>query len=128
MMLMPWGPSAVPTGGAGVAAPAWIWIFTTAATRRFAIVPSLLSELELGDVGELELDRRLATEDVHEHLELRAVDIDLADDAVEVGKRSGDHAYLLGHFVLELRPHLLLGGGALDLLAGTEDVFDFSTR
>ena len=37
MMLMPWGPSAVPTGGAGVAAPAWIWIFTTAATLRFAM-------------------------------------------------------------------------------------------
>ena len=32
MMLMPCGPSAVPTGGAGVAAPAWIWIFTIAAT------------------------------------------------------------------------------------------------
>src|SRR3954451_2882784 len=37
MMLMPCGPSAVPTGGAGVAAPAWIWIFTTAATRLFAM-------------------------------------------------------------------------------------------
>src|SRR5881396_8342 len=37
MMLMPCGPSAVPTGGAGVAAPAWIWIFTIAATRRFAM-------------------------------------------------------------------------------------------
>ena len=37
MMLMPCGPSAVPTGGAGVAAPAWIWIFTMAATLRFAM-------------------------------------------------------------------------------------------
>src|SRR5919107_20169 len=26
MMLTPWGPSAVPTGGAGVAAPALIWV------------------------------------------------------------------------------------------------------
>jgi hypothetical protein len=43
MMLTPWGPRAVPTGGAGVAAPAGIWILTTAATRRFAIrVPSPL--------------------------------------------------------------------------------------
>src|SRR6476646_7389694 len=91
MMLMPCGPSAVPTGGAGVAAPAWIWIFTTAATLRFAIftrslsaahdtcaavVRSLASSLrpsgcahrrvrhvlQLGDISELELDRRLAAE------------------------------------------------------------------
>src|SRR3954469_25045567 len=38
MMLMPWGPSAVPTGGAGVACPAGIWIFTTAASFFFAIL------------------------------------------------------------------------------------------
>src|SRR5205085_5925205 len=30
MMLTPWGPRAVPTGGAGVAAPAGIWSLTTA--------------------------------------------------------------------------------------------------
>jgi hypothetical protein len=28
MMFTPWGPSAVPTGGAGVALPAGIWSFT----------------------------------------------------------------------------------------------------
>src|SRR3954453_18271888 len=38
MMLMPWGPNAVPTGGAGVAPPAWIWILTTAASFFFAIL------------------------------------------------------------------------------------------
>ena len=38
MMLMPCGPSAVPTGGAGVACPAGIWIFTIAASFFFAIV------------------------------------------------------------------------------------------
>src|SRR6266853_351003 len=32
MMLRPWGPNAEPTGGAGVAAPASIWSFTTAVT------------------------------------------------------------------------------------------------
>src|SRR4051812_26777583 len=37
MMLMPCGPSAVPTGGAGVAWPAGIWIFTIAASLFFAI-------------------------------------------------------------------------------------------
>src|SRR5262249_33453258 len=43
MMLMPCGPSAVPTGGAGVAWPAGIWIFTIAASFFFAIsfAPSL---------------------------------------------------------------------------------------
>src|SRR5262245_39285977 len=115
MMLMPCGPNAVPTGGAGVAAPAWIWIFTTAATRRFAIV----SFLELCDVAEVELDRCLASEDVHEHLELRAVDIDLADHAVEVGERPGDDPHLLTDLVLEPRPHLLLGGRALLLHSRT---------
>src|SRR3954466_10964110 len=39
MMLMPCGPSAVPTGGAGVAWPAGIWIFTIAASFFFAIFP-----------------------------------------------------------------------------------------
>src|ERR671919_668082 len=32
MILTPWGPSAVPTGGAGVAFPAAIWSFTIACT------------------------------------------------------------------------------------------------
>src|SRR5690606_25207348 len=32
MMATPWGPRAVPTGGAGVAPPAGIWILTIAAT------------------------------------------------------------------------------------------------
>src|SRR5712671_4740393 len=108
MMLMPCGPSAVPTGGAGVAAPAWIWIFTTAATLRFAISYSLaLSALQLCYVAEFELDWGLAAEDVHEHLELRAVDVDLADHTVEVGERPRDHAHLLAHLVLEPRSRLL---------------------
>jgi hypothetical protein len=41
-MLTPWGPSAVPTGGAGVAFPAAIWSFTIACTF-FAIVASLFA-------------------------------------------------------------------------------------
>src|SRR2546423_7333773 len=32
MMLIPWGPSAGPTGGAGVALPAAIWSFTCVCT------------------------------------------------------------------------------------------------
>src|SRR5687768_14123091 len=37
MMLIPWGPSAVPTGGAGFARPAGIWSLTNPVTF-FAIV------------------------------------------------------------------------------------------
>jgi hypothetical protein len=37
MIATPCGPSAVPTGGAGVAAPAAIWILTTAATLFLAM-------------------------------------------------------------------------------------------
>src|SRR5215211_4188802 len=119
-MLMPCGPSAVPTGGAGVAWPAGIWIFTTAANLFFAIsfarslrrrvpaprtfarwratsarsarlrLPLHLSELR--DLAELELDWCLTSEDVHEHRELRTGDVDVGDRAVEVGERSGNDA------------------------------------
>ena len=42
MIATPCGPRAVPTGGAGVAWPAGIWILTTAATFFFAIARSYL--------------------------------------------------------------------------------------
>ena len=42
MMATPCGPSAVPTGGAGVACPAGIWILTTAATFFLAMGSCLL--------------------------------------------------------------------------------------
>ena len=78
------------------------------------------------DVAELELHRSLASEDVHEHLEPRAVDVDLADHAVEVGEGPVDDPHLLGDVIREPRAHLLLAGGAaLFLHAGTEDVLDF---
>src|SRR5580698_10319578 len=80
----PWGPSAVPTGGAGVAPPAGSWIFTMARTLFLGGIAFLLARAlwatyeisgpvwmsELGDLAELELDGRLTPEDVHEHLEL----------------------------------------------------------
>src|SRR6476620_4963692 len=151
MMLMPCGPNAVPTGGAGVAPPAWIWIFTTAASFFFAIVfvapftahrdhrPRRFVDmscvascgarvLELGHLAELQLDRGLAAEDVHQHLELRAVDVDLADRAVEVGERSRGDPHLLAHLVLEPRPHLLLLLAALDLLALAQPLLDLAAR
>src|SRR5947209_18732791 len=52
MMLTPWGPSAVPTGGAGVACPAGTWSFTTAVIGL--AIRSLSMSLQLQVV---ELDR-----------------------------------------------------------------------
>src|SRR3954449_7491694 len=39
MMFTPWGPSAVPTGGAGVAAPACSWTLTSAAIFFLGGIP-----------------------------------------------------------------------------------------
>src|ERR1043165_4555124 len=72
MMPTPCGPSAVPTGGAGVALPAVIWILTIAATFFFAMTGflawvlgcSVSAALQLGDLAEVHLHQGLATEDV----------------------------------------------------------------
>src|SRR5206468_7533687 len=113
MIATPCGPRAVPTGGAGVAAPAGIWIFTTAATRflAMAVLPVSWVALELRHFGELELDRGLPAEDVDEDLDLELVLVDLGDLAGEVGERPGLDPDALAHLVLQLRP-LPLGGGA----------------
>src|SRR2546426_1250649 len=135
MMATPWGPSAVPTGGAGVAAPALIWILTTAATFFFAMslsaclaygamwcasgrkrptsVPgprgpaqaggSTRAWLELGDLGELQLDGGLPAEQVEEHLDLELVLVDLDDLAVELGEGPFLDPHGLAHLVLEAR-------------------------
>src|SRR3954453_20595227 len=143
MVCTPWGPSAVPTGGAGVALPAGSWIFTTATTRLFAIgnlsrnertrVPAPVRYrrgpkrgLELGDLAELELDRGLPAEDVDEHLQLELVLVDLGDGAGEVCERTFLHADRLPHLVFEPRAGLLLRLDALDL--DLEDALDLLAR
>src|SRR5437868_13777193 len=108
MMLMPCGPSAVPTGGAGVALPACSSSFSTA--RTFFLPISLV---DLFHLQQVELDGRLAPEHVDQHLQLALLGVDLVDLAVEVGERSIDHAYRLADLELDpdLRsflPHLLL--------------------
>ena len=103
----PCGPRAVPTGGAGVAAPAGSWIFTMAATRRRAmkVLPLSFSarRSELGYLAELELDRGLATEDVDEHLQLKLVLVDLGNLAGEVGERTLLDSNRVADLVLEAR-------------------------
>src|SRR5579862_4864544 len=81
MMLTPCGPSAVPTGGAGVAAPACSCTFTTAATFFFlggmCCFPLSVLRSDLGDLVERELDRGLPAEDRDEDLQLLGVRVDL---------------------------------------------------
>src|SRR4051812_44579579 len=96
MMLTPCWPRAGPTGGAGVAAPALICSLMTPASFFLGGMFGFLvcAELELRDLVEGQLDRRLAAEDRHQHLELLAVEVDLVDGRRQrreraVGDRDG---------------------------------------
>src|SRR5438093_5281928 len=124
MMLTPCGPSAVLTGGAGVALPAAIWSFTTAWIFFDMSAASLLFSARgappprgsyadasprifrprlgmaagasnLLHLQEVQFDRRRAAEDRHHHLQRVPVDIDLIDHAVEARKRTFVDANLL---------------------------------
>src|SRR5215208_5454085 len=84
MMLMPCWPSAGPTGGAG---DAWPPGACSLMVVRTFLAMRLLDLLHLVVA---DLDRRLATKDGYQHLELRRVLVDLGDLAGEVGERAGD--------------------------------------
>src|SRR5438128_2085811 len=138
MMLTPCWPSAVPTGGAGVAWPARICSLTFARTfLRGRLAPVALMPCtscgaigpaasrdrcscgsDLLDLVEAKLDRRLPVEDVDEDLELALVEVDLADRAVEVGERPGDDAHHVALLELEAERGLHL------LLLDREDLLD----
>src|ERR671922_1054689 len=92
-MLMPCGPRAVPTGGAGVALPAGSWSVRTA--RIFLATGRSVPFSEFLDLEEVELDGRLAAEDAHEHLDLVALGIDFVHRADELGERPVGHAHAL---------------------------------
>src|ERR687896_1107668 len=98
MMLMPCWPSAGPTGGAAVACAAGAWTFTIA--RTFLAIG-----LQLLDLQEVELHRRLAAEDADEDLGLVLLGVDLVDGPDELGERTvlDAHALALGELDLELR-------------------------
>src|ERR671932_2350005 len=102
MMLTPCWPSAGPTGGAGVAAPALIWSLMTAVNRFLGGMTSFFvtgwngpvaesrrerasggvrrgPSSDLLDLVERQLDRRLAAEDGDQHLQLLLLGVDLVD-------------------------------------------------
>src|SRR6476619_6164569 len=117
MMFTPCGPRAVPTGGAGVAAPACSCTLTSAAIfflggllfRILCVVRRGLVELEAGtptlalppgccfaersdllDLREAQLDRGLPAEDLDEGLDPLGLGVDLGDRRVERGERTVD--------------------------------------
>src|SRR5262245_7040573 len=100
MMFTPRCPSAGPTGGLGLAAPAGIWSLISAMTF-FAIRASGLLDLH-----EVELDRRGAPEDADEHAQLPLVWLHFLYHPVEVLERSVDHLHLLTLLEEDLRLRL----------------------
>src|SRR5450830_978913 len=130
MMLTPCWPSAGPIGGAGVAAPAWIWslirpvtfFFFGGISGPYYLVTSSRApsrddargpSSDLGDLAERQLDRGLPAEDRHQHLELLRLGVDLGNGGGERVERTvGD-----GHGLADREVDLdLLGGLGLGLL------------
>src|SRR5687768_9484308 len=110
MMLTPCWPSAGPTGGAGVAAPALIWSLMTAVNRFLGGMSSFFvtgwngpvagshrarasgggrrgPSSDLLDLAERQLDGGLAAEDGDQHLQLLLLCVDLVDRCGEGGER-----------------------------------------
>src|SRR5215469_11323022 len=118
MMFTPCGPSAVPTGGAGVAWAAGSCTLTTAASffllGGIEVCPYLYGFLDLGHLVERQLDRGLAAEDRHQHLELLGVGVDLVHGGGQRGERAVHYRNALADLVVDLRRGL--GLGLLDLL------------
>src|SRR5437763_4035824 len=88
MMLTPCGPTAVPTGGAGVALPAGICSFTCAVIF-FAI------GLNLFHLQEFQLHGRPAAENRHHHTQCAALGIVLVPLAGEIRERPIHHEHRL---------------------------------
>src|SRR5881227_3590666 len=95
MIFTPCCPSAGPTGGAGLACPAWICnlispvtFFFGAMSVRFLFFLGQRCQLDLRDLVEGQFDGCLAAEDGHQHLELLLFGVDLADGGRQRRERS----------------------------------------
>src|SRR5439155_1266957 len=109
MMLTPWGPSAVPTGGAGVACPAGTWSFTTAVIGL--AIRSLSMSLQLQVV---ELDRGRPPEQGYGDADLPLVGQHLFHRSGEVRERPLGDLHDLSHQERDLLLGLLFLHGLLD--------------
>src|SRR5436305_6325710 len=123
MMLTPAWPSAGPTGGAGVAAPAGICSFTIPMTFFAINYPLGAPKSDLLHLREVQLDRRLPAEDRDHDLQGVAVEVDLVHRAREVVEGAVGDAHLLRLLEHVLRLRLLLGGDHL-----LEDLVDLQLR
>src|ERR1044072_369365 len=110
MMFTPCWPSAGPTGGAGLACPAGI---CNLISPVFFFAITILSSFF--DLPILQLDRRVAAENVHRDLQLAARRIDLFDDPVEVHERPVRDLHILAHRELDLRTLRVFALGNLRL-------------
>src|ERR1051325_10949573 len=116
MMFTPCWPSAGPTGGAGFARPPGIC--------SLMIVRTFLAlSVQLLRLAECEIHRHLALEDVHEHLQLLGVRVDVDDLAVEVGERPRGYLDRLAERELHLRAR-----GLAESRAGGQDPVDLGLR
>src|SRR6478735_11362911 len=122
MMFTPWGPRAVPTGGAGVAAPAFSCTLTRAAIFFLGGMSSLgslrvvrgwngLLGSDLLDLAEAQLDRGLPAEDLDEGLDPLRLRVDLGDRRVQGGERAVHDHDRVGHVEVGDLDLLALGGG-----------------
>src|SRR3989440_11595700 len=119
MMFTPCWPSAGPTGGAGFACPPGICSLMS--VRTFLAIGG--ASVELLDLVEGQLHGDLALEDVHEHLQLLLVRVDVDDLAVEVGEWARGYLDRLAERVLDLGARALTGRGA-----GAQDPVDLALR
>src|SRR5262245_36331227 len=112
MMLTPCGPSAVPTGGAGVAFPAAICSFTTACIfftgclqasefrRRVSGLKPRARSLapkasNFFDLQKVQLHRCRPPENRDHHFQRVLVDVDVVHHAIKAGERTLVDPYLL---------------------------------
>src|SRR6266545_1513397 len=114
MMFSPCGPSAVPTGGAGVALPAGICSFTIAVTF-FDIA------LDLFYLEKIEFHGRRPAENRHHDLQRVLVEVHFIHHAVEAGERSLVDADVIALLKAVFRLRLL--GRRLHLIEDLLDLF-----
>src|SRR5437588_12159288 len=86
IMLTPCGPSAVPTGGAGLALPAGICSLTTALTRFAILVQTPQNCLDFFHLEKIQYHRCFATEKGNKHRHLVPVHVNITDRANKFGK------------------------------------------